>query len=140
LRGSAHTSFVSAHLEAHDHNIALRNEQYNTILSSLVFRGDPLLRNVAVQPHHTSHLFVMGDLNYRIERLPGPYPRETGELVALERERAALVALDTLKREQAAGRVFGGMREGDLTRFAPTYKRIVGQVEGYSQCVEAKQT
>ncbi len=82
----------------------------------------------------------MGDLNYRIERLPGPYPRETGELVALERERAALVALDTLKHEQAAGRVFGGMREGDLTRFAPTYKRIVGQVEGYSQCVEPKQT
>lgn len=134
LWSASDPSFVSAHLEAHDHNIATRNEQYNTILSSLVFRGgDALHRLVPAQPHHSSHLFVMGDLNYRLERLPGPYPSETGELVALERERAALVALDTLKREQAAGRVFGGLREGDLTRFAPTYKRIVGQVEGYSQ-------
>jgi hypothetical protein len=80
----------------------------------------------------------MGDLNYRLERLasPGVYPKENMEgrdLVALEKERAAMVPLDTLKKEQRAGRVFGGMREGDLSRFAPTYKRIVGQVEGYSQ-------
>ncbi|CAK9779673.1 DNase I-like protein [Cutaneotrichosporon oleaginosum] len=127
-------TFISAHLEAHDHNIKARNEQYNTILSSLVFRGgDPLYRLQPFQPHHTSHLFLMGDLNYRLERLPGHYPRETGDLVQLERERATLASLDTLKREQAAGRAFGGMREGDLTRFAPTYKRVVGQVEGYSE-------
>lgn len=132
-------SFVSAHLEAHDHNIALRNEQYNTILSSLVFGGgDPLQH--PLQPQDSSHLFIMGDLNYRLERLPvlGVYPTETGpgaDLLALEKERAHMLQLDTLKREQAAGRVFGGMREGDLTRFAPTYKRIVGQVDGYSKWV-----
>lgn len=80
----------------------------------------------------------MGDLNYRLTKLPkaGVYPIENKaakDLVALERERAALVSLDTLKHEQSLGNVFGGMREGDLTRFAPTYKRVVGQVDGYSK-------
>lgn len=135
----ANASFVSAHLEAHDENIALRNKQYDTILSSLIFGGGDALQH-PVQPQESSHLFIMGDLNYRLERLPvkGVYPTESrpgADLVALEKERSAMVTLDTLKREQAAGRVFGGMREGDLTRFAPTYKRIVGQVEGYSQYV-----
>ncbi len=46
-----------------------------------------------------------------------------------------MVDLDTLRIEQRAGRVFGGLREGDLSRFAPTYKRIVGEVEGYSRYV-----
>lgn len=130
-------TFVSAHLEAHDHNIELRNEQYNTILSSLVFDGGDALQHPR-QPFDTSHLFIMGDLNYRLERLPVPgvFPSENksgADMVSLEKERAAMLPLDSLRREQAAGRVFGGMREGDLTRFAPTYKRIVGQVEGYSQ-------
>lgn len=130
-------SFVTAHLEAHDKNIKRRNEQYNTILSSLVFYpGDALEQ--PVQPFESSHLFIMGDLNYRLKKLPqaGVYPTENTEaanLVQLEQERTALVQLDTLKHEQAQGNAFGGMREGDLTRFAPTYKRIVGQVEGYSK-------
>jgi hypothetical protein len=130
-------TFVCTHLEAHGHNIKKRNEQYNDILASLVFYPNDALQHPA-QPHQSSHLFIMGDLNYRLERLasPGVYPKENMEgrdLVALEKERAAMVPLDTLKKEQRAGRVFGGMREGDLSRFAPTYKRIVGQVEGYSQ-------
>lgn len=128
-------TFVAAHLEAHDGNVARRNAQYEQILASLVFYpGDAL--QPARQPHESSHLFIMGDLNYRLEKLPGTYPKESikgRDTLALEKERAQLVPLDTLKREQRAGRVFGGMREGDLACFAPTYKRIVGQVEGYSQ-------
>lgn len=128
-------TFVCAHLDAHDHNIGRRNMQYEAILSSLIFEpGDALHHRV--QPFQSSHLFIMGDLNYRLERLPvaGVYPRElSDDLASLEKERAALVQLDTLKREQDAGKVFGGMREGDLTRFAPTYKRIVGEIEGYSK-------
>ena len=76
----------------------------------------------------------MGDLNYRLSQIPGgAYPSETGDDIALEKERAALVQLDTLKREQRAGRAFGGLQEGNLEKFAPTYKRIVGKVEGYSR-------
>lgn len=90
------------------------------------------------QLHETSHLFILGDLNYRLLHLPqaGIYPTSGKTILAdelLAKERAELVSLDTLRSEQRAGRVFGGLREGELERFAPTYKRINGQVEGYSQ-------
>lgn len=79
----------------------------------------------------------MGDLNYRLERLPSSgWPREgkqSDDILALEKERAEMVDLETLRKEQREGRVCGGLREGDLSRFAPTYKRIVGQVEGYAK-------
>lgn len=79
----------------------------------------------------------MGDLNYRLEKLPqSGWPREgklADDVLALEKERAEMVDLDTLRREQREGRVFGGLREGDLSRFAPTYKRIVGKVDGYAK-------
>lgn len=129
-------TFVNAHLEAHDHNLKRRNQQYANILSSMVFRAtDPLQE--PKQAHETSHLFVMGDLNYRLVSVPSSgYPREPKEdedVLTIEKERMEMVDLDSLRKEQREGRVFGGLREGDLSRFAPTYKRIVGQVEGYSK-------
>ncbi|OCF40489.1 hypothetical protein I317_05727 [Kwoniella heveanensis CBS 569] len=129
-------TFVNTHLEAHDHNISRRNAQYQNILSSLVFTtSDPLAE--PSQIFDTSHLFIMGDLNYRLSKSPpAEYLREgtpSDDILVLEKERVAMFELDTLRREQREGRVFGGLREGDLTRFAPTYKRIVGKVEGYSK-------
>lgn len=129
-------SFVGAHLEAYDNKVKRRNEQYQQILSSLLFHStDPL--TPTAQAHHTSHLFVMGDLNYRLSKLPSQAAlQETkafSSSVEMEKARGELIELDTLKREQAAGRVFGGLREGDLKNFAPSYKRIVGQVNGYSR-------
>ena len=131
-------SFLCCHLEANDHNIPRRNAQYRTILSSLIFRSsDPLAQ--PAQIFDTSHLFVMGDLNYRLSRIPSTgYPTEekmSDDLIALEKQRVEMVEMDTLRKEQREGRVFGGLREGDLTRFAPTYKRVVGQVDGYSRYV-----
>jgi hypothetical protein len=128
--------FVCSHLEAHDHNIPTRNAQYKRIMSSLIFRSsDPL--STPYQIFNTSHLFIMGDLNYRMKRLPSSgWPREgkeSDDVLQLEKERVEMVELDTLREEQREGRVFGGLREGDLSRFAPTYKRIVGQVDGYAK-------
>ncbi|WWC94076.1 hypothetical protein V866_000914 [Kwoniella sp. B9012] len=128
-------TFVNTHLEAHDHNIHRRNTQYQNILSSLVFQpSDPLAE--PYQIFDTSHLFIMGDLNYRLSKRPSAESlKESGEVddIQLEKDRNEMILLDTLKREQNAGRVFVGLREGELNRFAPTYKRVVGQVEGYSK-------
>jgi hypothetical protein len=51
----------------------------------------------------------------------------------LARERERLVALDTLKQQQTQGKAFAFLSEGELANFAPTYKRIVGQVDGYNK-------
>jgi hypothetical protein len=79
----------------------------------------------------------MGDLNYRLASMPsGGYPTEKSssvDNVQLEKERGEMVRLDTLRKQQSEGLAFGGLREGDVTQFAPTYKRIAGQVNGYSR-------
>ncbi|WRT66259.1 uncharacterized protein IL334_003212 [Kwoniella shivajii] len=129
-------TFVNAHLEAHDKNLSRRNAQYENILSSLVFQpSDPLAE--PYQIFDSSHVFIIGDLNYRLSSQPPTgYLRDgkkNDDVLTLEKQRFEMVDLDTLRKEQREGRVFGGLREGDLTRFAPTYKRIVGQVEGYSK-------
>lgn len=51
----------------------------------------------------------------------------------LAKEREKLVALDTLKQQQTQGKAFPYLSEGELANFAPTYKRIVGQVDGYNK-------
>ena len=64
-------------------------------------------------------VFVMGDLNYRIDGLPDD------EILANvqrgEYNRLACAAYDQLLRQMQAGRIFWGFREGPLS-FAPTYK------------------
>lgn len=143
--------FVNTHLEAHDRNIARRNDQYQNILSSLLFTSRDSLTPPR-QVTDTSHLFFMGDLNYRLSSLPSlaaGQPREgrlgsggmantapqagLGDTVELEKERAEMFALDTLQAQIKKGNVFGGLREGRVVDFAPTYKRVVGQVDGYSR-------
>jgi hypothetical protein len=148
-------SFVNTHLEAHDRNLPRRNTQYQNILSSLLFKsGDPLVPMRQITD--TSHLFFMGDLNYRMSRVPNlklGQPREgriqsgrgtasgsseeQDDQVELEKERADMYALDTLQAQITGGKAFGGLREGQVQAFAPTYKRVVGQVEGYSRCVRS---
>ncbi len=134
-------SFISAHLSAHDHNLARRNAECRTIASSLLFPpASPLALPQTL--YDSSHAFVMGDLNYRLARTPPgghdlsverlELDDDTHDHDALREERTALVALDTLKQAQAQGDAFAGMDEGDLAAFAPTYKRVIGQRAGYS--------
>ncbi|WVO16307.1 hypothetical protein L204_103982 [Cryptococcus depauperatus] len=134
--GWENLTFVNTHLAAHDFNIARRNAQYRDILSSLVFDiNDPL--TTPQQIFDTSHLFFIGDLNYRLSKQP---PLEalrennmSDDALSVEKARMIMFEDDTLREQQKQGNVFGGLREGDVTRFAPTYKRIVGKIEGYSE-------
>jgi hypothetical protein len=135
--------FVCAHLAAHDENLATRNANYRQILSSLLFTPSSSL-DKPLRVWQTSHLILLGDLNYRLESSPTRLekalvdtPRQRDEPQSVDpdvaKERKRLVALDTLKQQQARGKAFEYLSEGDLTAFAPTYKRIIGHVDGYNK-------
>ncbi len=130
-------SFISAHLAAHDYNLSKRNAEYTTILTSLLFTPSSVL-TLPQRIFDSSHTFFLGDLNYRLSGLPSK-----GHLLSQKqllgeddeeilKEREELQSLDTLQLEQNKGRTMTGLQEGDLKTFAPTYKRLVGQVDGYS--------
>jgi hypothetical protein len=130
-------SFVSAHLAAHDYNVKRRNEQYLSILSGLLFTPSAVL-TLPQRIFDSSHCFLLGDLNYRLSKLPSVGHALSQKVLDdahqddLLQEREELFALDTLQQEQSQSRSLLGLREGDIRTFAPTYKRIVGQQDGYS--------
>lgn len=137
-------SFIGAHLAAHDSGLADRQKDYNTILSSLVFEPSSTLTGPE-QMQDSSHVFLLGDLNYRLSQLIDGIGYDMHELsldspqqdhsenLAILKEREQLVMFDTLRQEQAKGNVMVGLREGDLGNFAPTYKRFVGEVGGWNK-------
>ncbi|KAJ9125234.1 hypothetical protein QFC22_000189 [Naganishia vaughanmartiniae] len=141
-------TFIGAHLAAHDKNLAERNANYRQILSSMLFTPSSSLDR-PLRVWQTSHIVFVGDLNYRLAaspsglemalkdsslyEQPNQQERNSGDMSALARERQKLVALDTLKQQQAQGKAFTFLGEGDLKTFAPTYKRIIGQVDGYNK-------
>lgn len=73
----------------------------------------------------SSHLFVAGDLNYRIATTPPPPDAALPSLDAGSEHRyPAFLALDQLTRERAARRTLHGLTEPEV-RFPPTYKYVV---------------
>jgi hypothetical protein len=129
-------------LAAHDKNLAERNANYRQILSSMLFTPSSSLDR-PLRVWQTSHIFFLGDLNYRLATAPtgleGALKESSlrlegsGDASVLAKERQKLVALDTLKQQQAQGKAFTFLSEGSLENFAPTYKRIIGQVDGYNK-------
>ncbi|KAI1320428.1 DNase I-like protein [Xylariaceae sp. FL0255] len=146
---STELTFVSTHLAAMEWNLDKRNKNWESIVSGLVFEdprnliGDPsarptsrdgddeetesllshknALHNISIYKP-SSHLFVGGDLNYRISKTspnvdsafpdlqpgsPNYYPR--------------FLAQDQLKAEKDAGRTLHGLTEAGI-EFPPTYK------------------
>jgi len=125
--------FVCTHLAAHRENIAGRNADYENILTKVSFDvGEEAVREVIQSgslrqwasgnssvtiPDHDL-VFWFGDLNYRID-----------ESISLEQVMEwsnngnfkDLRINDQLNLERAAGRVFQGFEEEELT-FKPTYK------------------
>lgn len=113
-------TFVSAHLAAHDHGLQRRNSDFRTIVQRLLFPSSSDSSRLHTI-YDTSHLFLMGDLNYRLS-LSNPTSIRLPTLShKIHFSRSSLVAHDTLLQEQGAGRVLQGLREGEIT-FQPTYK------------------
>lgn len=160
-------TFVCAHLAAHDHEVSRRNKDWRQIVQRLVFEPEgvvplPVLQTAESAPpsqhappppdplepveyslYDTHHLFVMGDLNYRVDtgvqgvprkentQPPPPIDKKAVREVARSfdaRRWASILPYDQLLREHTAGRTLQGLHLPDLASWAvpPTYKYKAG--------------
>ena len=132
-------SFIGAHLTPHAHKLKERLRDWDRIVSSLVFPPPP--GSSGTQPttlYSTSHLFVLGDLNFRVV-LPADHPHagvhERGDFAALlesQEQREEIKEHDQLLQERKKGTVFVGLREGEFWKFKCSYKYHIGEVDRYA--------
>lgn len=114
-------TFVAAHLAPHECNAERRNADWREIVRGLVF--DPSTTGVYTP---CSHLFVLGDLNYRtadthpqsMEYLVFPQPEDP---IESNTHFLRLLEQDQLSAQREAGKTMQGMDEAQVT-FPPTYK------------------
>jgi hypothetical protein len=131
------TRFVCAHLTPHAHKLKSRIRDWDHIVGRLLF---PPTRNASASfstLYETSHLFVFGDLNFRVV-LPSDHPHygaaKQGDFAnVLERyeDRENIKEYDQLIQERRRGNVFIGLREGKFWDFKCSYKYINGEVDRY---------
>ncbi|KAL7416197.1 hypothetical protein BDY24DRAFT_381316 [Mrakia frigida] len=140
-------TFICAHFAPHAQNIADRIANYDRLTSRLLFPLHPPSNQtpITTQINASSHLFLLGDLNYRLGTTPAPggaylpAPKDLRDLivagVSIEKEGQlgweSLKKWDTLKMIQTQGRSLGGFEEGDIAGFPPTYKFEIGKAGVY---------
>ncbi|KIY72112.1 inositol polyphosphate phosphatase [Cylindrobasidium torrendii FP15055 ss-10] len=131
-------TFVCAHLTAHAHLLDRRIDDWNHIVSSLLF--PPLEGSDTPSTlYDTSNLFLLGDLNFRVDP-PDGHPLHDFHLkdipvartIEPEETRSALKEFDQLLVEQRKGNTLIGLREGDFWKFKCTYKYELGEVDTYN--------
>lgn len=147
-------TFVTAHLAAHDHGLARRNQDWQSIVERLIFSTDgpsevyeptkkkdvfkSLVKNndyvgaEGIQIYDTSYLFFFGDLNYRISTTtPKPLPLH---LIShkLANDLPSLLQQDQLKTAQSHNLTLHNLQEGTIT-FKPTYKYIPGTLDQFKK-------
>ncbi|KIJ69041.1 hypothetical protein HYDPIDRAFT_164716 [Hydnomerulius pinastri MD-312] len=133
-------TFVCAHLTAHEPHLSQRIADYNHIVRTLLFpppsSSSPSQQSTTM--YATSHLFFLGDLNFRVS-IPPSHPLVTASqseealsLLKDETAREQLKEFDQLLNERRNGRVFIGLREGPFWTFKCTYKYKLGEVDKYN--------
>jgi hypothetical protein len=125
-------SFVNLHLTAHAHNRKRRVSDYAHIVRTLLF--PPLPGSDSSEPttiYQTSHLFALGDLNFRLAKEDGLTDEAIYANLSSPEGLRLLAQSDELSREMKAGSVCHGLREGDFAAFPPTYKYVIGSETEY---------
>jgi hypothetical protein len=127
-------------LAAHEPNLQRRIEDYNHIVSTLLFAPHSEESKKPTTLYDTSHLFFLGDLNFRVS-LPEEHPMSTvlvgkGVANALNADdmREQLKEYDQLSIERKKGNVLISLREGEFWKFKCSYKYELGEVDKY-RCV-----
>lgn len=130
---SVEMNFLAAHLEPHEKNARLRNDNWAAIVRGTVFDTPPTPLADDVRPvglySPTAHLFVLGDLNYRTsDHGPGDleflvFPQPTDQQSS-NKHYMNLLEHDQLSLHQKAGKTLQGLEEAPI-HFPPTYKYLV---------------
>ncbi|KAL1023384.1 hypothetical protein UPYG_G00040160 [Umbra pygmaea] len=109
--------FVNSHLTSGSEKKVRRNQNYISILRFLNL-GDKKLNPFDIT-HRFTHLFWLGDLNYRIE-LPSTEAENIVTKIK-QQQYPELLCRDQLTMEKGEGKVFLHYEEEEIT-FAPTYR------------------
>uniref|UniRef100_A0A8C3UBJ8 phosphatidylinositol-3,4,5-trisphosphate 5-phosphatase n=1 Tax=Catharus ustulatus TaxID=91951 RepID=A0A8C3UBJ8_CATUS len=119
--------FVNSHLTSGSEKKHRRNQNYTNILRFLTL-GDKKLSPFNIT-HRFTHLFWLGDLNYRVEQPP----TEAENIIQKIRQQQypELLAFDQLLLERRDEKVFLQFEEEEIT-FAPTYRFERGTREKYA--------
>ncbi|XP_065700840.1 phosphatidylinositol 3,4,5-trisphosphate 5-phosphatase 1 isoform X5 [Patagioenas fasciata] len=119
--------FVNSHLTSGSEKKHRRNQNYTNILRFLTL-GDKKLSPFNIT-HRFTHLFWLGDLNYRVEQPP----TEAENIIQKIRQQQypELLAFDQLLIERKDQKVFLQFEEEEIT-FAPTYRFERGTREKYA--------
>nr|GAT60071.1 inositol polyphosphate phosphatase [Mycena chlorophos] len=130
-------TFVCAHLTAHAEKLRNRIADWHHIVGTLLFTS-PESKTARTTLYHTSHLFLVGDLNFRVV-LPPEHPLKgapsaIGQALTAQSARDAFKEYDQLsvERRNPANQLFVGLREGEFWKFKCSYKYTIGQVDRYS--------
>jgi hypothetical protein len=110
---------VCAHLTAHKEKLQQRLNDYHHIVGSLLFPQSSTL-------YETSHLFFLGDLNFRVS-----LPKGVTSDFNTENGRKALKERDQLWVERCKGSTMIALREGEFWKFKCSYKYRMGEVDKY---------
>lgn len=83
----------------------------------------------------TSHLFVLGDTNSRLD-IPTLDGRsfthdDVVAQISTPEGREQAKNWDQLRREISLGNTFHGLREGDFWEFSPSYKYVIGETNTF---------
>ncbi|KAF3939619.1 hypothetical protein ABW19_dt0202803 [Dactylella cylindrospora] len=134
-------TIVAAHLAAHEHLCDRRNRDWEALVRGLVFESPssgpdqpsstgsdetvPLLDSPSSTSLSgiytpTSHLLIMGDLNYRTAST-SPTPQNFHLFPQTLKDLPDYFSKDQLTAERLAGRTLHGLTEAEIT-FPPTYK------------------
>lgn len=127
---------MNAHLTAHAPKLAQRIADYHHIVATLLFPPTAASARRTTM-YATSHLFFLGDLNFRLD-IPDTHPlaptaSRAALLAALDHDaaREELKELDQLLVERRKGSIFVALREGEFWRFKCTYKYNLNEVDHY---------
>lgn len=130
-------SFVCAHLTAHQQKLQHRIADFHHIVGTLLFPALPFSADKSpTTMYSTSHLFFLGDLNFRID-LPKSHPMfenawaHVSEALKESEARETLKEFDQLLLERRKHSIFVGFREGEFWQFKCTYKHRLGDVDQY---------